>query len=323
MLHARRVGGETFVARPLALARHVAELRELAVVAHGQDHVAVGGREILVRHDVRVRVAHAARHRAADQVVGGLVGQAGDLHVQQRQVDVLARAGAVAVRERGQHADGGVQAGEDVGERDAHLLRPGPLFALGAAGDAHQPAHALDQEVVAGALRVRAGLAEAGDRAVDEAGLHGQQAGVVEPVLLEAADLEVLQHDIGFHREAAHQRLAFGVGDVDRDRALVAVGAEVVRGVARLLAGRVLQPGRAPRARVVAGAGALHLDDVGAEIGQQLSRPRAREHAREVQHLDALQGARRRRHGELRKRRYRSWRDRGSARGCRACLRRC
>ena len=144
-------------------------LRELAVVADRQDHVAVGGREVLVRHDVRVRVAHAARHRAADQVVGGLVGQAGDLHVEQRQVDVLALAGAVAVRERGQHADGGVQAGEDVGQRDADLLRARALLAVGAAGDAHQPAHALDQEVVAGALRVRAGLAEAGDRAVDQA----------------------------------------------------------------------------------------------------------------------------------------------------------
>ena len=37
------------------------------------------------------------------------------------------------------------------------------------AGDRHEAAHALDDEVVAGAVAIRTGLAEAGDRAVDQA----------------------------------------------------------------------------------------------------------------------------------------------------------
>ena len=65
------------------------ETRELAVVADGQDHVAVGGGKILVGHDVGVAVAHAARRLARDQVVHRLVGKAGHLHVEQREVDVL------------------------------------------------------------------------------------------------------------------------------------------------------------------------------------------------------------------------------------------
>ena len=48
--------------------------------------------------------------------------------------------------------------------RHADLLRR----AVGLAGQVHDPAHALDDEVVAGARRVGAVLAEAGDRAIDQ-----------------------------------------------------------------------------------------------------------------------------------------------------------
>ncbi len=71
------------------MAGDVAEAGELAVVADGEDHVAVGGGEVLVGHDVRVAVAHAPRRPPRDQVVHGLVGEAGHLHVEQREVDVL------------------------------------------------------------------------------------------------------------------------------------------------------------------------------------------------------------------------------------------
>ena len=47
----------------------LAELRELAVVADGEDQVAVGAREHLVGHDVLVRVAGARRRLAGDEVV--------------------------------------------------------------------------------------------------------------------------------------------------------------------------------------------------------------------------------------------------------------
>jgi hypothetical protein len=54
----------------------------------------------------------------------------------------------------------GIEAGEDVGEGDAGLLR----FAGRITGQVHDPAHALDDEVIAGARGIGAGLAEAGDR---------------------------------------------------------------------------------------------------------------------------------------------------------------
>jgi hypothetical protein len=65
-----------------------------------------------------------------------------------------------------------------------------------------------------------------------------------------------------------------------------------------------LDEGRPPGARVVAGLGALDLDDVGAEIGEHLSGPRSGENARQLQHANAGQWAlirtrRRTRHGQL------------------------
>ena len=74
-----------------------------------------------------------------------------------------------------------------------------------------KPRHALDDEVVAGALGVRAVLAEAGDRAVDEARVDARDARVVEPVLREPADLEVLDEHVGLPREIAHESLPFGL----------------------------------------------------------------------------------------------------------------
>ena len=289
---ALRVGGKALVLRPFRAAGHGAEAGELAVVAHGQDHVAVGSGKGLVGHDAGVRVAHAAWHHAAHQVVGGLVGESGYLDVEQGGVDMLAQAGAVAFLQRGQDADGGVQAGEDVGQRHAHLLRAGAGFVIGHAGDAHQPAHGLDQEVVAGARGVGAALAEASDGAVDQARVDGVEAGVVQAVLLQAAGLEVFQHDVGFGRELLQLLLAFGAGHVDGDGALVAVGAEKVGRFARGLAVRILQVGRAPGTGVVAVAGALDLDHIGAQIAQNLAGPGAGQHAGEIEHADAGQGLR-------------------------------
>ena len=61
-----------------------------------------------------------------------------------------------------------------IGNADAH--RP----VAGLAGDRHQPAHALGDLVEAGPLGVGPVLAEAGDRAVDQARIDRRQALVVD-----------------------------------------------------------------------------------------------------------------------------------------------
>ena len=135
---------------------------------------------------------------ARDQVVEVLVAEHGDLRVEQRHVDELALAGLLGVAQRRLDGDDRIEAGEDVGDGDARLLR----LAAGLAGDRHHAGHALDDEVVAGARRVGPVLAEAGDRAVDEARVEARQAVIVEAVFLQPAELEVLDQHVGARRQA-------------------------------------------------------------------------------------------------------------------------
>ena len=201
---------------------------------------------------------------------------------------MLAFASAVAVRERREDGDGGLRASEQVGNGHAGLLwrRAGHLLAF--AGDAHEAAHALHDEVVAGARRVGAGLPEAGDGAVHQPGVLGAQRFVVQPVAAHVADLEVLHQHIALRHQLAHDLLAFGGGNVERDGALVAVHRQEVGGLGGGLALRVGREGRAPLAGVVALAGALDLDDIGPQVGQGLGAPGPGEHAGEVQNAKVL-----------------------------------
>ena len=263
-------------------AQHIAQFRELPVVADRDDEVAVSSREALVGRQIGMAVAHPHRHHPARHPVEGLVAQDRDLRVEQRHVDMRARAGARAVVQRRQDRNDRVDAGEQVGEGNPALLRQ----AVRLAGDRHDPAHPLDDEVVAGAVRIGAVLSEAGDRADDQPRIGGAQRGGVEAVFDEPADLVILDHHVRARRQIADPRLPVRRGDVDRDRPLAAV-AGVVIGRGQVFAGRAGQERRAPVAGVVALAGAFHLDDVGAQIGEQLPGPWPGEDAGEFEDADA------------------------------------
>lgn len=149
-------------------ARREAELAELKVVADRDDDVAVGRRDRLVRHDVRVRIAVAQRRLAGDQVVLRLVRERRHLAVEQGHVDVLAAPFAAAPHQRGEDGDRGVHAGHQVRDRNADLLLATARHVIGVSGDAHQAARPLDHEVVASVRAERAILAKPGDRAPDD-----------------------------------------------------------------------------------------------------------------------------------------------------------
>jgi hypothetical protein len=145
-------------------------------------------------------------------------------------------------------------------------------------------------------LRIGSVLAEAGDRAIDQFRIDPLQAVVIEAVFGKAADLEILDDDIGFGGEFADQLLAARRRHVDEYRGFAAVGGEEIGGIAAAAVG-VLDEGRTPAARVVAFAGFLDLDHLGAEIGEQLRRPGPGENAGEIENADV---GKRAGHGGLR-----------------------
>src|SRR5204863_134458 len=166
---------------------------------------------------------------------------------------------------------------------DADFLRTASWLAVALAGDAHEATHALEDEVVAGAVRARAGLAEPGDRAVDDARIDFLQIVVGEAVFRETADLVVLEQHVALRRERERDALALGLRDVERHRLLAAVHREEVRRLARLSAVLVLEERGAPAARVVAHPGALDPEHFRPEIGEILRCPGAGENTREIQ----------------------------------------
>jgi hypothetical protein len=252
--------------------------------------VAVGAAEGLGRHPAEAAIAAPRRHHVGDQVVHGEMAQRGQAAVEQRQVDMLAGTAVdVAVIEGGLDGVGRVEAGQDVDHRQAHLHRSAAGLVVGIARGAHHAAHGLEHAVIAGLGRQGAGLAKAGDRAVDQARIDRLQALVVQAVLLQRPGLEVLQHDVGLGGQAADDLLPLGGGEIGGHRALVAVGAEIEGGVRGRRPVAILQEGRAVFAGFVADAGPLDLDDLGAQIAQHLGGERRGQNTAEVQHLDAIQ----------------------------------
>ncbi len=162
--HALRVRAEPGIVEKLGERCLPAEPGELGVRADRDDHVAVEGAEALVRHDRGVRVAEAHRHLAGDEVVGCAVREPRQLGVEQRHLDVAVPCRRLGLAERGEDADGRVDARRDVGDRHADLHR----VAVGLAGDRHDAALALDREVEAGPACIGPVVRVAGDRAVDE-----------------------------------------------------------------------------------------------------------------------------------------------------------
>ncbi len=109
---------------------------------------------------------------------------------------------------------------------------------------------------------------------------------ITEVVTREIAGLVVLDQHVRSSGEPAGHLLAFGLGNVERHRLLTAIGAEEIRGFARVVAVAIFQVGRPPAARVVAYARSLDLDHFRAEIGQDLTAPGPREHAAHIEYAN-------------------------------------
>ncbi len=227
---------------------------------------------------------------AAHEVAGADVDEPGHLAVHQPDVDHLPLPRAVAVAQRREDAHGRLEPADHVGHAHADLHR----HALGLARQRHDPAVALGHQVVAGLEGVGPGAPIARDRAPHEVRVRGRERLGVEAVAREAPGLEVLHHHVGARGEATDDGLPPRRGDVHRDRALVAVGAQEVGAQIR----GALDEGRPPLAGVVAPRRrVLDLEHVGAQIAQHLRAGRPREDAREVEHDEpgeraAVRGAR-------------------------------
>ena len=179
---------------------------------------------------------------------------------------------------------GRVHPGHDVDDADRHLHR----LPVGLAGQRHDAAPRLGEQVVAGPSRVGAGLAETADRAVHQPREALPERLVVQPRSSQVTDLEVLDQHIRALQQR-QDRLPSRLGmQVDLRRALVAVRGEVIAALGDG-AVRPVGNGRAPLPAVVAVPRPFDLDHVGPEIAQQLRAIGAGQDPGHVQDADSRQ----------------------------------
>ena len=144
MIYPRRVGREALVSREVRAADDFAHPGILGLVAYRHDYMTVARAEHLVGNDIGMGIPEPLRRDAGDEIVHRLVGKHGDLRIEQREVDVLARSGAITMSQRAENPDRRVEAGKHVGHRypDLHRTPSGTMVRL--ARDAHQATDALD-----------------------------------------------------------------------------------------------------------------------------------------------------------------------------------
>ena len=114
---------------------------------------------------------------------------------------------------------------------------------------------------------------------------------VTETIARQPTSAEIFHQHIALGRQPFHQSAPLRLRHVHAQRALVAVGAKIISALGGVCAVGVAHVGRSPLARVVAGPRPFHLDDVGAQIAQQLGAGGTRQDAAQVQDPDSVQGA--------------------------------
>ena len=255
----------------------LAQPLEQLVVVRADVEVPVRRPHGLIRRGEPMRGAERPGRLAGHPVLRGL--PHGERHrgLEQRGVDELPEARALAVLERAQDPVGREEPGAEVGQRHAGLR--GRVLVPRHADD---PAHALGDQVIAAARRVRARAAEAAHRAVDEPRIHRRERLVPEAQPLRHARPVVLDEDVRRLREALDDQDTLGRLEIDREPALAAVHRHEGGAVSVLRDRRQLARGLARDRR-------LDLDDVGAHVGEVHRAERRRHRLREVDDAEALE----------------------------------
>ena len=171
---------------------------------------------------------------------------------------MLAPAGALALVQGGQDADGAVQPGARVADGRSGLEGLG----LECAREAQGSTRGLSDHVEAHVVLVWT-LAKTLDLRVDQAGIDLPDNVIAEAQPLDGAGGEILDHDVGLLQHLRENLATAWAAEVQGDAAFVGVEQhEVVRIHPRLVGGST--------APLVAAPGILDFDDIGAQPCQRL-----------------------------------------------------
>ena len=228
------------------------ERPEEPVVRRRDDELPVGGIERLVRDDRRERRTTGGRHEPRAEEAGQVICHVAECGLVERHVHLAtgARPLALVQRRQDRHRRPHPRALVDEGHARAH---PGPA---GLAGDADDPAGGLCEGVVARSVAPRTRSPERADRAVDEPGVPFAQLFCAQPALGGEPGPQALHE---------HVRPSTSRSSTSRPRRRSMQTDRLPAFIARKSAPSPAQNGGPQAAGLVAAAGRLDLDHVGAQ----------------------------------------------------------
>ena len=263
MNNALSIGDELWICCVVGNADGTTKGTVLGVISDGHNHKTIGGFEYLIGHNVLVRIAGTHWGLTCCHVVQVLIGEHRNMAVEQCDIEMLPQTAVIALLECGEYANRGIHACDDVRYRDTRFLWSTTREIIALTGDAHQATHTLNHEVIARALGIRTGLAKTRDRAINQARVLVLHAFIIETVLLESADFEIFHQNIAVFRQLFDELDAFWTRQINFNRTLVAVRAEIVGGFGRVVAVLIFEKRRTPRSGVIAEFGTLNFNDIG------------------------------------------------------------
>jgi len=266
------VGRQSRVVEQGGLAQQLAQGLPLAFTRGSDEHLlAAREGEHVVDRPGTDPVGHRRRGLAGYHVLLHVLGREQHAVFVQCTLHFAADTRAVALIERGQHANGAEHAAHDVVHRTA-----------GAQGAAHRPGHVgqarhhLHHFIQGQAVVVRA-TEEALVRGIDQPGVTLAERGVIETQRVHAPGLEVFDEHVGAVDQRQHRLSALGRVEVDGDALLVAVeGTEEPRP-------RPEQPACAVT------TGGLDLDHFGTQVAKDHAAGGAHDHVRNLDDTNAVQ----------------------------------
>ncbi len=145
--------------------------------------------------------------------------------IEQRNINELPFARTLTIKERGHDRECGIQSPNRVAHRETCAQRVQPLIAV----DCHFPAQTLNDLVVRGLHRVRAGLAESRDAAVDNSRIHFLQHIITNTETIHYIGAKIFDDNIRSLHELQEDFFGFRFFEVECEGFLVRVLCEKTR----------------------------------------------------------------------------------------------
>ena len=183
----------------------VAELFVQLVVAAADDKPSVARLIRVIGRNRSVGIAHPLGVFMADFIPLISVLQRCDNRVDQRNVNPLSDAGHMPRLDCRQNADCQIEPAQYIADCRTDTGRA----VAGVAGDRHQAAHCLGNDIIAGALGIASVAAKSRDSRIDQPGIQLFQLFISKSQLVHDAGAVVFQYNVSFGGELAENFLSF------------------------------------------------------------------------------------------------------------------